>query len=89
MIEIEVQFFGALRKYAIDGKVLRLQSEMAISSNELKSQIQRHLQKLYPDFLDQQLLMESAIANDTHVLSSDQLINHTCALLILPPVCGG
>ena len=89
MIEIQVRLFGALRKYGQELDPLRLQISEPATAKGVKEALGIFLQSVHVDFNDSQLLDDSAVANESHVLPLDHVLSGPCTLLILPPVCGG
>ncbi len=81
MIDLIIQHYGSFRKFGIDTS-LKLEAPATI--NVIKS--------LFADTIgkDQQILVASSVlANDSAILQDDYIIDKSCALSILPPVCGG
>lgn len=89
MIEVEIKFFGSLRKYTPEGSTFSVHLPKAASIKNIKAELQMELIRRFPEFSDQQLLCDSAIASETQLLSLEQVLIGSCTLLVLPPVCGG
>ncbi|NJM09501.1 MAG: hypothetical protein HC883_00950 [Bdellovibrionaceae bacterium] len=88
MKEIEIRLFGAFRKYVPAGRI-KLQIDRQYTALELKGKIQEALQAQIPDYTEQSLVFESALATEDEVLSEEAIVNEKCNLALLPPVCGG
>lgn len=89
MIEIEMRLFGSFRKYEKLENPIVVSSQAPISISHLKEKLESRFKELFPHFSDSALIQDSAIANDSQVLDLSHVINQSCTLLILPPVCGG
>ena len=89
MIEIKVRLFGAFRKYETDQAFIFLEVPEASSVERVKTIIASHLSKRFMDFSDDQLIRDSVIADEKRVLEAGDIVNDSCTLAILPPVCGG
>ncbi len=89
MIEIEMKLFGSFRKYENLEKPIVVNSQSPISVSRLKENLENRFKELFPHFSDSALIQDSAIANESQVLDLNHVINQSCTLLILPPVCGG
>lgn len=85
-IEVEIKLFGAFRKYG--SLPIRFEFSEAKTSAEVKAVLGEYLQKTFPEF-DKELVQTSVLANDKMVLSHSNLIEQSCQLAVLPPVCGG
>ena len=83
MIEVTVQLFGAFRKYEQRGVPLILRMEEPTRVADVKTAL---FQKWGES---ESLLWDSALADGTHILASDQILSRSCVVSILPPVCGG
>lgn len=80
MIELKVRLFGAMRRYGTEAKI---EVSEPVSPLVLRK-------KLGEKFgWDQTLLSESAIANESAILAETALIDRSCTVAVLPPVCGG
>lgn len=89
MIEIKVRLFGAFRKYEKDQSLISLEVPEASSVEQLKTFIASHFSEKFKDFSDDQLIKDSAIADEKRVLDANDIVKSACTLAILPPVCGG
>ena len=89
VIDIKLYLFGAFRKYESKGTPISFQVHESMSVKMFKKRLADRLRELFPDFTDEQLIEDSAIADETRVLSQDHFLTGSCNLLILPPVCGG
>ena len=89
MIEIKVRLFGTFRKYKVEGESILLNSKEPITVSGLKKLLEARFKEVIPNFSDSQLIEDSAIADESQVLSLHHVIQSSCTLLILPPVCGG
>lgn len=88
MIFIDVQLFGAFRKYIPSGEI-QVAISSACSVDEFKGHVAKKLEELSCGFTDTNLIFDSALANDDEVLSGDAVIRPGDKLALLPPVCGG
>ncbi len=89
MIEIQVRLFGALRKYEGSQPSVRVEAPAGVTVAAVKERLASQLRAAHAPFKDEQLIQDSAIANETQVLQSSTVIERSCTLAILPPVCGG
>lgn len=91
MIEIEMSLFGAFRKFWKEQSPLLLRVNAPASVDQIKLALSNKLAELSNEFgkNSEQLIKDSAIASDTEVLLSTAVLNESCRLSILPPVCGG
>jgi molybdopterin converting factor small subunit len=88
MIEIKVRFFGAFRNLGEEsGLTLAVPEGLRVS--EFKVRLGEVLSERYGTRVDSRLLQESALANEAQVLGSNERIDGSCTVAILPPVCGG
>lgn len=81
MIEINVKFFGAFRKY---GEKISFSVPSGASVQDVKKKLAAELK-----LSDPALINDSAIANDNEIISADAVFTKDSNLAILPPVCGG
>jgi molybdopterin converting factor small subunit len=88
MLLMKVKLFGALRKYG-DDTCLEIPFSGAFSVAELRTQLAQHLEKQFPNFNDQALLKECAIASDSRIFMEEEEISNIETIAVLPPVCGG
>lgn len=88
MNEIEIKLFGAFRKYVPVGKI-KLQIDRQYTAIQLKEKIQETLLLQIPNYTEQSLVFESALATENEVLSEEAIVNGKGNLALLPPVCGG
>jgi len=89
MIELEIRFFGAFRKYEAQCAPVHLRVEEPVTIATIKGALIEKLRSRVPGFSDSQLIEDSAFATDRRVLSSGDMVGTACVLSILPPVCGG
>ncbi len=89
MIEIELRLFGAFRNYGSDTAELRFSIPEKSSVSALKKVFAEELRGRVPHFSDEQLIEDSAIADERRILATDYVLERSCRLAILPPVCGG
>lgn len=85
-IKVEVKLFGAFRKYG--SAPIMLEFSNAKTTAEVKSVLAEQLLKDFPEF-DKDLVHTSVLANEKSVLADHILIEQSCQLAVLPPVCGG
>lgn len=78
-IKVDVQLFGALRKYGTN-------IEVTIPSGASVAALKNTLAALLGDTA---LVMDCVIANDETILPEAYIIEGSAPLSILPPVCGG
>ena len=88
MITVELRLFGAFRKYA-GGATIPVEVPAGCKVGALKESIAQELGRRRPDLRDNQLVFESALANEQELLQDQDEIHASCTLAILPPVCGG
>ena len=86
-ISLSIKMYGAFRKYHPD--ILNIEIPDARTAQDVKSAIAVALRSANPAFNDDELMRKSALANQQRVFKEDDLIVDSCALAILPPVCGG
>ncbi|MEK6706726.1 MAG: MoaD/ThiS family protein [Bdellovibrionota bacterium] len=84
MIDVNVKFFGAFRRYG-SGMVLKL--EAGSSVKQLRQELFTKLQKNSHEFGS--LLSESAFADEKSILCDEAIIRDSCTVAVIPPVCGG
>ncbi len=84
MIEIKMNLFGAFKKYQNLENPISLKFNSPVTIDQIKKEMGK-----YFDSNGIQLILDSAIANESEVLEINTLIQHSCKLSILPPVCGG
>ncbi|MEY4615441.1 MAG: hypothetical protein RJB66_401 [Pseudomonadota bacterium] len=84
-----VRLFGAFRKYVGNDTHIVIDHSSEITVGEVKQLIGQALRKRNPQFEDDQLVLDSAIANDESIYSSHDLVVPGGEIAILPPVCGG
>ena len=89
MIEVELRLFGAFRNYGSETAEFRLSVPEKTSVASLKKAFAAELRGRVPHFSDEQLVEDSAIADERRILSSGDILERSCRLAILPPVCGG
>jgi len=87
-MKIQVQLFGAFRKYSTTGTVV-VEVKNVKSVKELKQAIASKLKETHSDFKDDELLSLSALATDDEILPDNASISGKTSVAILPPVCGG
>jgi len=88
MKQVEVRLFGAFRKYVPEGRI-QITIEEPCSIPVFKAVLFSQLQKIYPEFSDLNLVLESALADENIILTESSVIDVTRQLALLPPVCGG
>jgi|GEM_PF-5250809 len=82
-IDLEISFFGALRKYERAGP-LRLTLPVGIGLEGVRAAIAEAL-----DVSAQDILRVSALADAERVLPSHHRFESSAQLVLLPPVSGG
>lgn len=80
-INITMRLFGAFRKY---GESLTFAVPKGATPETVKERLTEKLGNGAA-----QLVRDSAIANEDEIMSDDAVLNGSCSLAILPPVCGG
>ena len=88
MKTIEVKLFGAFRKYIPQGTV-NIDIDKPCTVTEFKNIFFQQIIKINPDFVDIDLVCESALANEQQILEENANIEGNLKLAFLPPVCGG
>ncbi len=81
MIQITIFFYGAFRPF---GTSVIIEIQGVASVNDLRPIL---VQKIGREH--EALVYDSVFANDTDILTDGATITESCALSILPPVCGG
>jgi molybdopterin converting factor small subunit len=84
-----VRLFGAFRKYVGNEThiVIELKNELPVS--EVKKLITQVLRERNSSFNEEQLVADSALANEEFVFNAKDLVPPGGEIAILPPVCGG
>lgn len=80
-ITVNVQLFGAFRKY---GEMAVLEAPAGVRVNELKELLSRWI-----GGMEAHLVADSVFANEKEVLAAGTAIEKDANLAVLPPVCGG
>ena len=80
-ITVNVQLFGAFRKY---GEMAVLEAPAGVRVNELKELLSRWI-----GGMEATLVADSVFANEKEVLAAGAVIEKDANLAVLPPVCGG
>ena len=80
-ITVNVQLFGAFRKY---GEMAVLEAPAGVRVNELKELLSRWI-----GGMEAHLVADSVFANEKEVLAAGAVIEKDANLAVLPPVCGG
>ncbi len=89
MIEIEIRLFGSFRKYEKQGTPIIVNSREPIPISSLKEKLDSRFKEFFPHFSDSELIKDSAVASESQILDLNHVIERSCSLFILPPVCGG
>ncbi len=89
MIQVEVRLFGKFKKYETGQPRVLIQLQESSTVENVKTALSTYFLEKNSSFSDQQLIEDSAIANEKNILSSGDRILQPCTLAILPPVCGG
>ena len=85
---VKMQLFGPFRKFG-NGMSMDVEIDRPVTVIELKRNLAEKLRSLDPQSREAELVSDSAIASETHVLSENVVIDTDCSLAILPPVSGG
>jgi molybdopterin converting factor small subunit len=80
-ITVNVQLFGAFRKY---GETAVLEAPAGVGVNELKELLSRWI-----GGMEAHLVANSVFANEKEVLAAGAVIEKDANLAVLPPICGG
>ena len=80
-ITVNVQLFGAFRKY---GEMAVLEAPTGIGIDELKELLLNWI-----GGMEAHLVADSVFANEKEVLAAGAVIEKDANLAVLPPVCGG
>ena len=83
----EIRLFGAFRKHFPDG-YLTIDMPTSLTAGQLRELLTERLTRIKGQDLAQ-LVSESALADDIHLLKDTELVDGTSLLALLPPVCGG
>ncbi len=86
-ITLSIRMFGAFRKHHQGALLLNIASGSTVSA--VKKAIAEKLRQMNPDFSDDELIDKSVLADNQRILGTDECINGSDTLAILPPVCGG
>lgn len=89
MIQIEFQFFGGMRKYALHGEEAKFNFIEPLCVNDIKLILSKKLSSKFGPEFSQRFLCECAFANENKVLNQNELISLSSVIAVLPPVCGG
>ena len=89
MIQIKVRLFGAFRRYETNQVFVAIEVPESSSVEVVKNSIASYFRAKFENFSDGQLIEDSVIADESHVLGANEIIEQSCTLAILPPVCGG
>lgn len=89
MIKINIKLFGVFKKYEDPNFPMALEIQQPVTVSDLRKILEMQFKKMFSSFNDTELVYDSAIANDTRILGLNELVQDSCTLLILPPVCGG
>lgn len=85
-IKVEISLYGAFRKY--NSGSVNLEFSESKTCEQVKYALGEYLHAQYPDF-DKDLIQTSVLADEKAVMANATLINKSCNLAVLPPVCGG
>lgn len=88
-MKTRVRLFGRFRKYVGTDTHIEIEQASDLSVAEVKALIASALKLRNPDFADEQLLADSALATEETVLSTTDQVRAGREIAILPPVCGG
>jgi len=88
MIKVEIQMFGALKKFSEDG-VVELELKEPMNLGEVRTALITKLNNQFHDESIKTLINTSAFGNENEVLEDDAIIKASAQLALLPPVCGG
>ncbi|MBI4925458.1 MAG: hypothetical protein HY843_05990 [Bdellovibrio sp.] len=88
MISVRFKLFGAFRKYS-NGENIEFQIPENSGLNEVRYKLVQKLKELHPEFNEEKLVFDSAIANETRILAKEYLFEQDGSFSVLPPVCGG
>ena len=87
-INVEISLFGSFRKFD-NGQPVILFLPQGANLNTIRSGLSKELAARYPEFNQQALIDESALADEREILSDTYCLERNVKLAILPPVCGG
>ena len=86
-ITLSIKMFGAFRKYHPGALDVCVPADTTVA--DVKSAMVAALRQVNPGFSDEELVNKSVLADNQRVLKSDERLQQTASLAILPPVCGG
>ena len=89
MIAVEIRLFGAFRKYESQCMPLRISINKPATIAKIKKALAEKFHEMVLNFSDAQLITDSAMADDYRILPLEEIVDRSCVLSILPPVCGG
>ncbi len=87
-INVEINLFGSFRKFD-NGQPIILFLPQGANLNNIRNGLSTELTARYPEFNQQALINESAIADEREILGDTYCLERDVKLAILPPVCGG
>jgi molybdopterin converting factor small subunit len=85
---VQIRLFGAFRNYSNESEIA-VEIDSASSLMDIKAGLLRKLAVHGKEDAIRALLGQSAVANETRVLTESELVLPGMKLAILPPVCGG
>jgi molybdopterin converting factor small subunit len=89
VMKTKVRMFGAFRKHMGDEVFIEFEQESNLSVPAIKEKISIALKEKNPQFNEDTLIADSALADESHVFQQTENIAPGGSLALLPPVCGG
>ena len=87
-ILVTINLYGPLRRYSTDNEI-KIGLWCGASLMDVRSAVAAEIIKQHGEFLEHELLAQSAFADDCTILFNDYILQEDIVLSILPPVCGG
>ena len=87
-ITLTISLFGAFRAFAA-GAPFIIEVQHGATLIQARQALKQALKQRHPDFSNDALVDESALADEKEILSESATFTHDASLAILPPVCGG
>lgn len=87
-MNVKVLLFGGFRKFG-NGREVEFSINPGSKVSDLRKMLALELSRLTPELSSEALIRDSAIANESRILSDHESIERPSTLAILPPVCGG
>lgn len=87
-ILVTINLYGPFRRYSADNEIT-IDLWRGASLIDVRSALVAEIINRHGEFLEHELLTQSAFADDCTILANDYILQEDAVLTILPPVCGG